>query len=65
MNSDIYVRYSKKYERLSGTVLKVGNTYRARYIGRYWYDIYSRNYEVKLCTITSKTLNHFFEKVEI
>lgn len=57
-------RYKKEYKYLKErTILRPGYIYRIRYLGRYVYEVYSRDQDIKLCTITQKMLNHFFEKV--
>lgn len=57
-------RYIKEYAKLKGTMLSLYNIYRIEPIGRYMYNVYEKNYDIKICTITSKMLNHFFEPVK-
>lgn len=57
-------RYIKEYVRLKCTVLKLWKIYRIKQINKYNYEVYSREYEIKICNITQKMLNHFFEEVK-
>lgn len=57
-------RYIKEYVRLKGTVLKLWNIYRIKQISKYNYEVYSREYDIKICDITEKMLNHFFEEIK-
>lgn len=56
-------RYTKEYAKFKGTVLKLYNIYRVRSLSRYYYEVFSRDYDIKICNITEKMLNYYFEEV--
>ena len=57
-------RYVKPYIKLNKTVLKLGNIYRLEQIGKYIYNVWSKEHDIKICTITQKCLNYYFEEVK-
>lgn len=64
MENEFYVRYVKLLPHHERYVLDKNKIYRARELGRYIYGIYAPSLEIKMCEVTSKQLNYYFEKVK-
>lgn len=63
MENEFYVRYVKLLPHHEYYVLKKSRIYRARELGKYIYGIYAPSLEIKICEVTLKQLNYYFEKV--
>lgn len=62
--NETLVRYVRHFPNFERYCLGKGNIYRAIPLGKYFYGIYARDYDVKLCEVTLKQLNYYFEKVK-
>lgn len=64
MLNEFYVRYVRLLPNHERYVLDKYGLYRARELGKYIYGIYAPSLEIKICEITLKQLNYYFEKVK-
>lgn len=64
MENEFYVRYVKLLPNHTYYVLDKYKIYRARELGKYIYGIYAPSLEIKICELTQKQLNYYFEKVK-
>ena len=51
-------------KRAAEYVLDKYKIYRARELGKYIFGIYAPSLEIKICEVTQKQLNYYFEKVK-
>lgn len=61
--NEFQVRYVRLLPHSERYVLDKYSIYRARLLGKYIYGIYAPSLEIKMCEVTQKQLNYYFEKV--
>lgn len=64
MENEFLVRYVRLLPHNERYVLDKYKIYRARELGKYIYGIYAPSLEIKICEVTLKQLNYYFEKVK-
>lgn len=64
MENEFLVRYVRLLPYNERYVLDKYKIYRVRELGKYIYGIYAPSLEIKICEVTLKQLNYYFEKVK-